>query len=244
MDCCGPRSRILRPDQVAAHVSQASSRGMFSTLVFVPAIGAHPTAISAPGDVLTELARGDLANGCDLVLEPSAVSATQEVAGECGSSLTLAPVSHDRTSALMESHRVLVAENPSLGITVRADLRRSEGDCVELAARGARVRLIRRMSAEPADVAFPSQHDVDRSFIRCLRALLDGADVAVVTESPRLNEIAAALGVGPDDTSKLTFQFRFDRRLTTAREFVAAGARVSTLLPFGPGWPYSSQARK
>ena len=108
---------------------------------------------------------------------------------------------------------------------------------------GARVRLVRHGGAAPSDVAFPGAHAIDRSFVRCLRALVGGANVTVATHDRRLIEIAGALASGVDQASNLTYQFRFDGRMTLANELVALGARVSTLLPFGPGWPYGSAVR-
>ena len=55
---------------------------------------------------------------------------------------------------------------------LQAYLRRTEGDCRDLAYAGSRVRLCKGAYDEPASVAFQKRHDVDRSYVRCMNVLL------------------------------------------------------------------------
>ena len=74
---------------------------------------------------------------------------------------------------------------------LQAYLRRTEGDCRELAAAGSRVRLCKGAYKEPESVAYQSALDVDKSYVRCLNILMSGEGYPMVaTHDPRLIAIA------------------------------------------------------
>ena len=77
---------------------------------------------------------------------------------------------------------------------MQAYLHRTEQDCRALAHEGSRVRLCKGAYNEPEEVAYQDRHDVDKSYVRCLKVLMAGEGYPMVaTHDPRLVKIASAL---------------------------------------------------
>lgn len=95
-------------------------------------------------------------------------------AAAAGTTVTLDAEDHHSTDATLEALMDLRKDFPSTGAVLQAYLRRTEGDCRELATSGSRVRLCKGAYAEPESVAFQSALDVDKSFVRCLNILMAG----------------------------------------------------------------------
>src|SRR5690606_41838220 len=64
------------------------------------------------------------------------------------------------TDSTLSILRQLRVDFPWVGAVLQAYLRRTEQDCRQLAAEGARVRLCKGAYREPASVAFPSKSEV------------------------------------------------------------------------------------
>src|SRR3712207_7192178 len=80
---------------------------------------------------------------------------------------------HTTTDSTLRVLRTLREEHPSTGAVLQAYLFRTEEDCRLLATEGSRVRLCKGAYNEPESVAFQAKVDVDRSYVRCLRALME-----------------------------------------------------------------------
>ena len=112
-----------------------------------------------------------------------------------GTRLTLETENALDVDVTLEAWRALHAQFPATGIAVQAALTRTPGDCADLAAAGARVRLSKGTARGARAGALERPHDIDRAYVRCLRRLVDdGADVVAATHDPRLLEIARAGG--------------------------------------------------
>lgn len=251
----GAVSPFVAGDSVAsavAAVGEVMGRGMGASVLYLPLPDSQGTARLADMQVISALSDEDLADGTDLTLDlvalglgtTSATALATDVAATCraaaaaGMTVTLAGLAHDHVPLALRLRADLAEEFPDLGITLGANLLRTEADCVDLAAAGARVRLVKREAPEAAGVAFTKAHDVDKSYVRCLRALMSGARTIVATHDARLIEIAAALAERTDrEPGYYTYQFRRGLLDARAAELVAAGAPVSILVPFGPDWP-------
>src|SRR5690606_32646580 len=124
---------------------------------------------------------------------------------------------------------------------VQAYLKRTEGDCADLAGPGSRVRLCKGAYDEPASVAYRRRADVDLAYVRCLKVLMRGQGYPMVaTHDPRLVEIASTLAVrngrGPAD---FEFQMLYGVRPSAQRALAADGHRVRVYVPYGTEWfPY------
>jgi proline dehydrogenase len=111
-----------------------------------------------------------------------------------GTALTLEAEDHASTDATLELLRELRKDFSETGMALQACLRRTEDDARALAYEGSRVRLAKGGSDEPSMRAFTDRHEVDKSYVRCLKVLMAGAGYPMVaTHDPRLIRIAGAL---------------------------------------------------
>jgi proline dehydrogenase len=127
---------------------------------------------------------------------------------------------------------------PDLGCVVQASLRRTEADCRSLAGYGLRVRLCKGAYREPESVAYTSRRDIDLSYARCLRVLMNGPGYPMVaTHDPRLIEITGSLalltGRAPDS---FEYQMLYGIRPAEQRRLADTGARMRVYVPYGDDW--------
>jgi proline dehydrogenase len=86
----------------------------------------------------------------------------------------------------------LRATGASVGVTVSAAMRRTEADCRTWA--DSRIRLVKGAHQPAGGPIFRSTHEVDKSYVRCARALIAGSGMAsFATHDQRLVEIVEAL---------------------------------------------------
>jgi proline dehydrogenase len=159
-------------------------------------------------------------------------------ARNAGTTVTLDMEDHvwvDQTLRLVAELR---ADFPDLGCVIQAYLRRSAADCEALATAGSRVRLCKGAYQAPADAAFGGRHEVDRSYARCMRILLDGPGYPMLaTHDPRLIELAGvkATMTGREHTD-FEYQLLYGMRPAEQRRLAARGARVRVYVPYGGDW--------
>jgi proline dehydrogenase len=208
-------------------------------------------------DLLGLAARAGLAAGLDVSVKLSAlgqalrsdgpkVSAENaalicELAGAHGATVTLDMEDHTTTEATLAAHDELRRDFPRVGVALQARLRRTETDCRELAAAGARVRLCKGAYLEPASVAFPDGVDVVTSYGRCLGILMASTGYPMIaTHDPELLGLAGRLAAGCRRApATYEYQMLYGVRPVEQRRLVAAGARVRAYVPYGPEWyPY------
>ena len=107
-------------------------------------------------------------------------------AREAGTTVTLDAEEFAAIEPTLRIAAQLRADYHDLGCVVQACLRRSEADCAALAAYGVRVRLCKGAYSEPESVAFTSRREIDSSYARCLRALMNGSGYPMLaTHDPR-----------------------------------------------------------
>ena len=159
-------------------------------------------------------------------------------AAEAGTMVTLDAEEHAAIEPTLQIAAKLRAEHPDLGCVVQACLRRAEEDCRVLAAHGVRVRLCKGAYSEPESVAFTARREVDLSYARCLRVLLNGPGYPMVaTHDPRLIEIATALALLTGRTSSsFEYQMLYGIRPAEQRRLAGTGARMRVYVPYGRDW--------
>lgn len=159
-------------------------------------------------------------------------------AAEAGTTVTLDAEDHTLTDSTLEILTDLRKDYPGTGAVLQAYLRRTEGDCRELAAAGSRVRLCKGAYAEPESVAFQSPLDIDKSFVRCLNVLMSGAGYPMVaTHDPRLIAIAEDRARWFDRTAdEYEFQLLHGVRTEEQARLAAGGNIVRVYLPYGTEW--------
>src|SRR5689334_272750 len=159
-------------------------------------------------------------------------------ARNAGTTVTLDMEDHTTTDSTLAILRELRKDFPETGAVLQAYLHRTEADCRALAYEGSRVRLCKGAYDEPEEVAFQSELDVDRSYVRCLKALLAGQGYPMIaTHDPRLVEIASSLAsrYGREPGS-YEFQMLYGIRPEEQRRLVKAGERVRVYIPYGVDW--------
>ncbi len=159
-------------------------------------------------------------------------------AAEAGTAVTLDMEDHTTTDSTLRVLRTLREEHPSTGGVLQAYLHRTEDDCRLLATEGSRVRLCKGAYDEPESVAYQSRVDVDRSYARCLRVLMEGRGYPMVaTHDPRLVEVAQALAARAGrEKGSYEFQMLYGIRPEEQRRLAAEGHTVRVYVPYGQEW--------
>ena len=159
-------------------------------------------------------------------------------ARNAGTTVTLDMEDHTTTDSTLAILRDLRKDFPETGAVLQAYLHRTEADCRALAYEGSRVRLCKGAYNEPEEVAFQSDVDVDRSYVRCLKVLLAGQGYPMIaTHDPRLIEIASSLASRyVREQGSYEFQMLFGIRPEEQRRLVKAGERVRVYIPYGDEW--------
>jgi proline dehydrogenase len=159
-------------------------------------------------------------------------------ARNAGTTVTLDAEDHTTTDQTLETLRELRKDYPETGVVVQAHLRRTEDDCRALAFEGSRVRLCKGASSEPETAAFGDRHDVDKSYVRCLKVLMAGQGYPMVaTHDPRMIKIAGALATRFDRApGTYEFQMLLGVRGEEQKRLAAAGERMRVHVPFGTEW--------
>jgi proline dehydrogenase len=204
-------------------------------------------------NLLTALADNGLAAGAEVSVKLSALGQAlpdgqaialeqaQQIAAAAaaaGTTMTLDMEDHTTVDSTLAVLAELRKEHPWVGAVLQSSLRRTEGDCRDLATAGSRVRLVKGAYAEPNSVAYPKKADVDAAYRRCLEILLarDGYPMIAthdLTMIAAARELAAQYGRDPQTWE---LQMLHGIRSDEARTLAADGVAVRVYLPFGTDW--------
>ncbi|WIM96054.1 proline dehydrogenase family protein [Actinoplanes oblitus] len=196
----------------------------------------HDSGLTPAAEVSVKLSA--LGQRLDEKLARENARAICAAAAEAGTTVTLDAEDHTTTDATLETLLELRKDFPGTGAVLQAYLRRTEGDCRELAVAGSRVRLCKGAYAEPESVAFQSPLDVDKSYVRCLNILMSGAGYPMVaTHDPRLIAIAEDRARWFDrSTGEYEFQLLYGVRPEEQARLAGGGHTVRVYLPYGRQW--------
>ena len=152
--------------------------------------------------------------------------------------MTVDAEDHTTTDSTLSIVRELRADFPWLGTVLQAYLTRTEADCREFAASGARIRLCKGAYDEPASVAYRERDEVTDTYLRCLRVLMEGSGYPMVaSHDPAIIEAVPAMvresGRGVDG---FEYQMLYGIRDAEQRRLVEAGNHVRVYVPFGTEW--------
>ena len=210
--------------------------------------------VSAYLDLLTALAAKGLARHAEVSVKLSAIG--QALPGEghdialdharaicraaraAGTTVTLDMENHTTTDDTLATLHELRKDFPETGAVLQAYLLRTEADCRELAYEGSRVRLCKGAYAEPAEVAYQSRLDVDRSYVRCLKILMAGQGYPMIaTHDPRMIAIAGAL-VSRYGRSRGSYEYQmlYGCRPEEHRRLAETGETMRVYIPYGQEW--------
>ncbi|MEU0883578.1 proline dehydrogenase family protein [Lentzea sp. NPDC005914] len=251
--------RFVAGDDVSAAIRATAEVVGDGRLVTLDHLGEDTVEESQANDTveayLTLLGRLEahgLTEGAEVSVKLSAVGQSLAVDGEkialenarricaaaavVGTTVTLDMEDHTTTDSTLGILRELRVDFPWVGAVLQAYLRRTEQDCRDLAYAGSRVRLCKGAYQEPASVAYQDKHDVDLSYVRCLKVLMEGDGYPMVaSHDPRLIAIAADLAWARSKDS-YEFQMLYGIRPEEQRRIAAEGNRMRVYVPYGDEW--------
>jgi proline dehydrogenase len=159
-------------------------------------------------------------------------------ARDVGAWVTVDAEDHTTTDSTLSIVRELRADFPELGTVLQAHLKRTEADCAEFAASGARIRLCKGAYDEPASVAYRDRDQVTDSYLRCLRVLMSGTGYPMVaSHDPEI--IAAVPALANEfgrEVADFEYQMLYGIRDGEQRRLADEGNHVRVYVPFGTQW--------
>ena len=236
------------------------SQGLHVTIDFLGEDTVDPDQATAVADeyiaLLRRLSEADLsARGrAEVSVKPTAVGLGLPDHGEktareniariaaaarnAGSTVTVDMEDHTRIDATLRMVSELRADFPDLGCVIQSYLRRSADDCLDLAETGSRVRLCKGAYQAPEGIGLANKADVDLSYARCMRILLDGPGYPMLaTHDPRLIQIAGSKAQLADrEPGSFEYQMLYGIRPDEQARLAAEGAQVRVYLPYGSDW--------
>ncbi|GFG67276.1 proline dehydrogenase [Mycobacterium kubicae] len=161
-----------------------------------------------------------------------------ERAQRVGVWVTVDAEDHTTTESTLSISGDLRVDFPWLGSVVQAYLRRTLGDCQDLAAAGARVRLCKGAYEEPEAVAYQDRAEVTESYLRCLRVLMSGDGYPMVASHDPvvIDAVAPSAREAGRSTEHFEYQMLYGIRDDEQRRLAAAGNQVRVYVPFGTQW--------
>ncbi len=210
--------------------------------------------VAAYLDLLTDLDAAGLALGAEVSVKLSAVGQAlgaegqqialdnvrtiAQAAGKAATTVTLDMEDHTTTDSTLNILRELRQDFPSAGGVVQAHLRRTEGDCRDLAYEGSRVRLCKGAYKEPGSVAFQDKREVNESYTRCLRVLMaENGYPMVASHDPALIAVAGDLVSAYErEQGSYEYQMLFGVRPDEQKRLAATGEKVRVYVPYGDEW--------
>ena len=205
-------------------------------------------------DLLGSLSAHGLARNAEVSVKLSAVGQALADEGEkvalenarticlaarnAGTTVTLDMEDHTTTDSTLEILTELRKDFPETGAVLQAYLHRTEADCRDLAYEGSRVRLCKGAYKEPESVAFQDKHEVDRSYVRCLKVLMAGQGYPMVaSHDPRMVDIAGALATRHGRSQgSYEYQMLFGIRPDEQQRLAESGEKVRVYVPYGNEW--------
>lgn len=161
-----------------------------------------------------------------------------ERAQRVGAWVTVDAEDHTTTDSTLSISGDLRVDFPWLGTVLQAYLRRTLGDCEELAAVAARVRLCKGAYEEPASVAYREDVEITGSYLICLRVLMTGSGYPMVaSHDPQI--LAATPDIARESTRGTTdfeYQMLYGIRDEEQRRLAGTGSQVRVYVPFGTQW--------
>ncbi|MQM28476.1 proline dehydrogenase family protein [Glycomyces albidus] len=161
-----------------------------------------------------------------------------EAAADAGTTVTVDMEDHTVTDSTLEIVQRLRGDFEQTGAVLQAYLRRTEDDCKAHAVAGSRIRLCKGAYKEPESVAYQRGLDVDRSYVRCINALMAGEGYPMLaTHDPRLIEIGIDRARWYDrDKDSFEFQMLYGIRTSEQLRLAAEGYRMRVYVPYGDQW--------
>jgi proline dehydrogenase len=205
-------------------------------------------------DLLKKLAAAGLTKNAEVSVKLSAVGQALPGDGEkialenarticlaarnAGTTVTLDMEDHTTTDSTLGILRELRQDFPETGAVLQAYLRRTEGDCRDLAHAGSRVRLCKGAYKEPESVAYQDKRGVDKAYVRAMKILMNGAGYPMIaSHDPRLIAIAGSLADRANrQPGSYEYQMLFGIRPEEQLRLSGLGHTMRIYIPYGEDW--------
>ncbi len=210
--------------------------------------------VAAYVDVLQALSEAGLARNAEVSVKLSAVGQALPDIGEkaalenarticraarnASTTVTLDMEDHTTTDSTLRVLRELRNDFPETGAVLQAYLHRTEKDCRDLSYEGSRVRLCKGAYKEPASVAYQERLEVDKSYVRCLKVLMEGDGYPMVaSHDPRMIRIATHLAQEAGRAQgTYEYQMLFGIRPDEQKRLADSGETMRVYVPYGTEW--------
>jgi proline dehydrogenase len=149
----------------------------------------------------------------------------------------------DYVDQTLEIYRAVKAEHPNLGLCVQSYLYRTEEDVAGLLEIDASIRIVKGAYNEPESIAYPKKSDVDASFVKLTRMLLEARknggsgrpvlgthDPAIVRETIRMGD---ELGL---ERGSYEFAMLFGIQRQDQERLAREGHAMRVLVSYGAAW--------
>ena len=244
-------------DAAVAVVRRLVGAGLLTTIDFLGEDTTDPghadAVVVAYLDLLTKLRESHLSPSAEVSIKLSALGLHLRdgpqlaadnaelicrAARKADTAVTLDMEDHTTTDSTLEILHTLRKEFPETGAVLQAYLYRTEADCRDLAEAGSRVRLCKGAYAEPEALAFQDRHEIDKSYVRCMKILMAGNGFPMLaTHDPRLIKIGVKLAKDYGRGSKdFEFQMLYGIRPTEQLRLANLGHAVRVYTPYGTDW--------
>lgn len=224
-----------------------TKQGLSVGFTYQPLPEDEPGTAAVLVELLDEL--GELAEGADLSVKPSALGLRTDPAGAVDRLLSLADSATQRGATItlemqyaedylptVELFYSARREVPSLGVTLPVNYRRSEELVGSLADSDARVRVCVGSYPAPAAESYNDEHANSLALVRCLRLLMEGSAVPLLaTHNPTVIDIAEEISE-INANKPFEYQMFYGVRPLEHRRLVDTGHLCRTYIPFGSGW--------
>ena len=159
-------------------------------------------------------------------------------AHEIGTTITIDMEDLPTTAKTIRVVQAVREQYPSVGCVLQANLKRTEMDCKAMDAPGSRVRLCKGAYRVPIEAAYMDKHDVNLSYVRCLKILMEGEGIPLVaTHDPVMIEIAQELAAHSNRGLKnFEFQMLYGIRTVEQERLADLGHIVRVYVPYGRDW--------
>ncbi|MDU7361366.1 MAG: hypothetical protein E7L00_09190 [Propionibacteriaceae bacterium] len=235
------------PTTAADTGRELRSKGLELGYTYLPTSESESESPAALEELLINL--GDDARGVELSVKPSQLGIRRSTrdaratlrsladdAGASGAMITLEMQGAEQYADTIRLWREVHDEHPDLGLTLPADIRRSERDVQRILDDAPRLRLCIGSYPVPRALGYGSEHQKSKALVRCLRTGVEGgARVMLASHDPRIIAITQELG-RRNPVADIEFQMFYGVRPLEQRRLADIGQRSRVLLPYGPGW--------
>ena len=212
--------------------SRATRDSYLEILDRIAATGLHATISAKPTQLGLDL-------GEEICLDN--FSALVERAHSLGSGVEIDMEASEYVDRTLRIVTAVHQRHGSVRAVIQAYLYRSEGDIDRLNSLGIPVRLVKGAYREPHTVAWPKKADVDTSFLRLTKQLLErGTNPAIASHDEAIIEETVRWARSRKvDEDRFEFQMLYGIRRDLQRRLVEDGFRVRLYVPYGDAWyPY------